>query len=365
MKLALSLSLALIAAGASAHAEPVESKSSFVIAVDPRIELLGVVQYLAGRRDARVPLPVQYGKDIERSFGRRRDHEAVKLYRELSEKYQEFGVDLLFLSNPPSLSPTRTPPFGGGSADLERFLEALRRFAVDGDFARFYAEHRKAYRDFETSARREAGARDFPRIVEDYVGRSLESRCRYILSLAYAPKRGMSYIIPYPDPEQRPDEHGPYEVDVLLTPETADGRSSFFGLYRGMLLDELIYVDVERTYISRRISNLKTHALLAALGGECRELDCLKDAVVRAVGRRLAAGARRGKKADSAVDLFALRLADYENSRERYRSLDEFYPRLFAVPEAAETARAASSSETLPKPKATSGGNGSPSARSQ
>ncbi len=362
----------VLAAGASAA--PAVPPSSFVYETDPRVELLGVVQYLAGAREKSVPLPAQYGRDLEKHFARFRGHEAVKLYRELAGKYQDFGVDVLFLSAPLELRPNSPspPPFGGGAADFERFLAALRRFGEESDFVGFYADQAAAYIEFMTSARAEAGARDFPKLVEDYTGRGLESRVHYILSPSFAPRRGVSYIIPYPDPEHGAGVRGPYDVYVLLTPEGSANKPSFVGAYRGMLLDELIYVFVERTFFPyAKEHDREMNALFAALPGACRDRDCLKDLIVRAIGLRLRAaacapgancGERRRRKTDAAIELFAGRLAEYEGARDRYPALDAFYPRLLAPP---ESARSASSSETVPKPKTTSGGHGTPDARSQ
>jgi hypothetical protein len=132
-----------------------------------------------------------------------------------------------------------------------------------------------------------------------------------------------------------------------------------------MLLDELIYVFVERTYYPY----VKDHgpeeaALLGALEGACRERDCLKNLLVRAVGRRLLSGAcapgmdcgeGRRKKADPDVELFADRLAEYEGLRGRYRSLDEFYPRLFELPSPSERERAASARVSAEPPSGLGG----------
>ena len=332
--------------------------SSFVFETDPRVELLGAVQSLAGARDPRAPLPAAYGRALEMCFGRFRGHDAVRQYRALADKYQDFGVDALFLTPPPELKPAdpaALPPFGGGAADLEEFLGALRRFAADSDFAAFYAAQAGTYRAFEESARAEAGARDFPRLVEDYVGRGLDSRVHYVLAASFAPRRGVSYIIPYPDPERGAGMKGTLDVYVLLAPEGAPAKPSFVGAYRGMLLDEPIYVFVERTFQPFMKAN---------------DRDALKDALVRAIGLRLraaacagaACGGKRGKKEDAETALLAARLAEYEAARDRYPSLDLFYPRLFAP---ADSARSASPSETVPNPKTVSGGHGTPEARSQ
>jgi hypothetical protein len=345
--LSIALGCVLIAR-APAAAAPDAPGSSFVVETDPRVELLGVVQSLAGRREKRIPLPLRYGKDLERRFGRMRGDAAVKLYGELADTYQEFGADILFLTDPPALrpaDPSRPPPFGGGSGDFERFLSELRRFSAESGFADFYASHRGMYQEFEREARAQAAGRDFPKIVEDYVGRGLESRCHYILALSYAPKGGVSFIIPYPDPEHGVAARGPYDVYVLLTPEAGGGTPSFFGAGRGMPFDELIYVFVERTYgLYMRDHSNQEAALLAE--GSCRDRDCLKNRLVRAIRLRLRAGGRN-KRPDALTGLFAERLAAYEGARDRYPALDEFYPRLFAPPPPA-MARPASPSVTVP-----------------
>ena len=92
-------------------------------AVDPRLELLGVVQRLAG--------PGKPGTEVEARFGRWRDHEAVRRYAEAAARGDEtLALIALAWSDPPELAWAR--PMKGVSRDFmaraggEEAVEAFR-----------------------------------------------------------------------------------------------------------------------------------------------------------------------------------------------------------------------------------------------
>ena len=79
--------------------------STFDVEVDPRIELLGVVQRLAGRGGAGAD--EAYTRELDGAFGRFKDHPAVKLYARILNKspgVDPLGIDLLYYSAPPALA---------------------------------------------------------------------------------------------------------------------------------------------------------------------------------------------------------------------------------------------------------------------
>ena len=126
------------------------------IGVDPRVELMSILFRLAGNpeyTEGRVP---GYLQAIDRHFGPHREHEAVRLARQLR---QSDGVSFdavmdmaVHVSDVESLA-ERVPL---DSADLQldrrwhgvkarRFLAAARRFVADSRFTEFFASQRQLY----------------------------------------------------------------------------------------------------------------------------------------------------------------------------------------------------------------------------
>lgn len=314
--------LLALAAASAAGAAPAPRA---LPAVDPRVELVGVVQLLAGRRPRRAPADAEHLEAARARFSPWKEHEAVKLYRSLSGRFEGFAVDSLAMTPPPELTLDRAAAFPEPRADFEALHAALRRFAVDSRFMDFYEERRPWYAGLEQTAAADAGGTDFVGLVEQYVGSGLEARVHHVLSPLYAPERGgQSYIYPYPSPE---GPAGPYDVFVILPPERFRGRLTYLGVYRGILLDELLWLYVEKTFDPSRFAG--------ARAAECPEPECLKRALVRAAGARLAAkecaapwcrgGA--GKKPSQEVAALARRLEEYERDRARFPRLSDFYGR--------------------------------------
>jgi hypothetical protein len=133
------------------HAES-PTPSRFCIAVHPGVELLNIVQLLAGTECSRDPSTV-YSSEVLEHFGGFHDHEAVRTVALLNAG--GFGFDapvtaMLHLSPPPEL--ILEVPWSndlleraGGTENLDRFASALRSFASDTDFKTFWNEQGEAY----------------------------------------------------------------------------------------------------------------------------------------------------------------------------------------------------------------------------
>lgn len=123
------------------------------IAADPRIELVAIVFRLAGAPEFSQNRYVEYDADVRRQFGTFREHEAVVLARDLHQKREvTYSIVMslaIALGPPPALEPRlpydsilgdRVP---GGQ--MQRFVEALRRFVADSHADRFFAAQRARY----------------------------------------------------------------------------------------------------------------------------------------------------------------------------------------------------------------------------
>src|SRR2546430_196203 len=146
---AAALTLLLFISSVPAAAQSKELR----IGVDRRVELIAIIFKLAGSDEFnRTNLP-QYSADIEQFFGPQRNHEAVTLARGLRDRYGVAQSRVMAipirLSDPPQLK--ERVPFDSVSgwpappAEIRRFVEAARRFAIQARASEFFASHRTLY----------------------------------------------------------------------------------------------------------------------------------------------------------------------------------------------------------------------------
>ena len=91
---------------------PATAQQRLDVRVDPRIELLGVVQLLAGGIPTATALHFPYRERVEAHFGRFGDHPAVAMLRRLAKHGFVFDapvIALLNCSDPPELALRHTP----------------------------------------------------------------------------------------------------------------------------------------------------------------------------------------------------------------------------------------------------------------
>lgn len=135
------------------------------IRVDPRVELLSLIFRLAGNPEYNQGKVPAYTQDVEKHFGKFRDHAAVKLAARLRKTH---GVSYdACMSMAVHLQDTRElklrVPLAPWPENLDRrwkpddvasFLETTRRFVKDTSFQEFLEEHKSLFD--ETEARMKA-----------------------------------------------------------------------------------------------------------------------------------------------------------------------------------------------------------------
>jgi hypothetical protein len=335
--------------GACASAAPAPAYAS-----DPRIELLGVVQYLSGERPE-LPSDDAYRKAVEGAFGRWRGHPAVALWREDSRRLGGMngrGIDLLYCTDPPELARKPgpwQPPYLDDPAEAERFealLAALRDFARKSGFSAFFSAHRADYERATARAAAEFGVAEPFAAVQKYVGLPLDADARWIVSPLFVPSHRNAYITPYPDPVTLPDP-GAARFSVVTLVAYAPGRGPVGDVvtqrHRAALWQEPLFVFVDpalRAFDEARGGGLESY--YGAEVAECRSsgADCAKNWLVAALSARLDAAAfgaptnlpdGRDPRRDAYMLALSERLIEYEKDRARWPTLWEFLPRLMAV----------------------------------
>lgn len=122
------------------------------VGVDRRVELMVIVFKLAGSSEFNQNRLQPYQADIERHFGRFRDHPAIALTRSLRDSnslyFDRVPSLAVHVSDPPELRellPFDRPRGQCCTPATSRLLEAIRRFAVDSRADEFFAAHRALY----------------------------------------------------------------------------------------------------------------------------------------------------------------------------------------------------------------------------
>lgn len=146
---------------ATASETPPPNAPPLRIQVDPRIELISILFRLAGNPEYNQGKVDSYTADVEKQFGRLREHEAVRLAREFRKRrgvsYDACMSMAVHVNNAFELEPlVPLSPWPEGldrrwtAVDAARFLEAARAFVREASFAQFVEQHGALYRKTES-----------------------------------------------------------------------------------------------------------------------------------------------------------------------------------------------------------------------
>jgi hypothetical protein len=238
-KVAVVVFAILLAAGGVATADPTADASGsreraasgdsptdgFTLTVDPRMELLAVVQHFTSwAPGGHIKSKTAYKEDVETFFHAFRDHRAMAAVARLIEAGFTHDAPVAFMlyhGDPPELA--QTSPYSdylidrAGSQDtLLELADALRDFARQTDFMRFYEAHRELYDTQLAEVASLIGGHDYVPALEEFYG---ESRLSYgvILSPLFAGGYGITI-----------ERDGDYDIYGVLGPcALTDTRVTF------------------------------------------------------------------------------------------------------------------------------------------
>ena len=143
--------------GVTGQAAP-GSAHSLRVVVDPRVELMSLIFRLAGNREYNMARVKSYAADADQQFGKYRDHEVVKLARELHRtdgvSYDAVMSMAVHLTDAEQLNlklklPLQPWPEGldkrWTAPEVTNFLAAAQQFVKDSSFEEFVEQHRPLY----------------------------------------------------------------------------------------------------------------------------------------------------------------------------------------------------------------------------
>ncbi|MDP3544165.1 MAG: DUF4932 domain-containing protein [Elusimicrobiota bacterium] len=312
---------------------------------DPRFELLGMVQLLAGadtRYSAFQRHDIPYQRAAQAHFAPHKGHEAVRRYSALTDKGFDYLMAYQFvfaLSDPPELALREQLPAPlvermGGAAAAEEFRLLLADFSKASGFPGFYARMEPRLSVLLEDVRAQARRIDTKGVLERYLGAPIGIRYEFILSTFAEPVLVTTF--------QRTDPDGVPRLTSLYGPEDQEGKFGFLFESRiGPIWWELTLARLTTQAERHRARLERSAALYAPLGGSCAPswYDCAQRHIAFAVGARLLE--RRGavemarewpvKYARIGLPYLAPlieKLKTYEADRARYPTLDSFYPAL-------------------------------------
>ncbi|HUV13462.1 MAG TPA: DUF4932 domain-containing protein, partial [Acidobacteriota bacterium] len=339
---------------ASSPAIPSDADSSnrLTVSVDPRIELLAVVQLLSDYKGFNgMPVLTQlefpYRDAITDSFSPFKDHKAVRLFSEMSQQGFWYGQpphSMLHLGSPPQLKElVEFDPFiverAGGQEKLELFLDVLRDFAVESRFMEFFNANAHVYEKMVASYR-ERISRNYIADIEQYFGVRQRSYNVVLAPLFHCGGFG---------PRIKRGE-GVYDVYNLGGPcKVVDGEPEFGSEGN---IRRLFWHEFGHSFVSH-LTDQYVETLLAPsrilLGekfvpdqAEVQVAEFASEHILRAVTTRLAIlklSAAEGQAALETeqsqgfplVEEICRALVVYEKNRDRYATLADFYPELILV----------------------------------
>lgn len=321
------------------------------VAVDPRLELLAVVQLLSGygeRLGLITRFDFSYKRDVIEYFSAYNNHRAVQLFAEMSKDGFSFDAPpaaMLYLSDPPDLN-TKLPftdylkRRAGGQKRLNQFVNSLRDFAKQTQFVVFFKSHQGTYQQIVADGRSKMEGIDYIGTLENYYGLEHHS---YNIILVPLFVGGFGHRV------ERAD--GTCDIYNICGPMNIEENLPVFGTvesFRGLAWHEFGHSFVVPT-MDKLVSSLaKYSSLYDPISDRMKKQaygtweTCVNEHLVRAVTTRLAyreMGKEAGEKAllhektkgFFYVEALCKRLEKYENERNKYRTFADFSGELIDV----------------------------------
>jgi hypothetical protein len=313
------------------------------VKVDPRIELLAMVQHFTTWANTRhTKFDIGYKHDIDNYFASFSNHPAVQKSQYLTNN--NFAYDapvtlVLFHGNPPEFEQTTSYPKdlimrAGGESVLKDFADKLRAFAKETNFMKFYNDHQKFYNRLQNNTIKTIGDTNYTKLLEDYYG-----EIKHSYNILPTP---LFHTGGYGPQVQTPEGLDVFSVDGPLSyslGELSFGNKEYL-LY--ILLHEFShsFVNPVTTKYSAQINN--SAALFTPIKTKMQQQaysnweTCVNEHLVRTVVARLALKLRGETYKNTVINqelnngfIYIQKLdslmAEYENHRDTYPTFESFY----------------------------------------
>lgn len=319
------------------------------IKVDPRIELLAVVQHFTSWADTRhTKFDIGYKHDIDNYFSNFSNHPAVQKSQALINSNFTYDAPVAFVlyhGNPPEF--TQISPYSdylisraGGKSNLKDFADILRAFAKETDFIKFFNGKQKFYNHIQNDMIKTIGDTNYTKLLEDYFGEKKHS-----YNILPTP---LFHTGGYGPQVQNADGLDIYNVagPIAYTNGSLSFGNKDYLLY--ILLHEFShsFVNPVTTKYSAQIDNsrmlyepIKTQMQAQAYS---QWETCVNEHLVRTVVARLALKLRGEAYKNMVINqemssgfIYIQKLdslmVEYENDRAKYPNFESFYPKIIEL----------------------------------
>lgn len=323
-----------------------KSEGLLRITVDPRVELLKIVEILCRNGNDRITrYDSKYRSEVVKYFLPYVNHPSIRQLRESGFGGSTSMLSIMMhLAPPPSLAVEA--PFGDElesnglqKKTVDGYIEAMRIFARDTNFMNFYDKNYKIYRQITQKAEKESQEGRYIRHLTDYYGTRLPS-----YNTILAPLLAMVSVGPHVEWEKgRLDT---YNIVSSLRPENG---IPYFGSKER--LREIIWHEFGHSYVNgltkskwselSKYSKLANNAKMPQNYGGNWEI-CINEHIIRAVTARLILKVSGKEAYDFAITAqknegfvyiedICNSLESYEKNRAKYTTFAEFYPEIIKV----------------------------------
>ena len=322
--------------------------SNLNVTIDPRIELLAAVQSLSDygeKFSLLTSLDYEYKKDLLQTFQPYAEHEAVKLFQEMSHSGFTFDAPptvMLHLGFPPELA-VKQPLTdylirrAGGEEKLMRFIEQLRDFAEQTHFLTFFQKHEGFFQKTLQSVNENFQDIDFIGVLEGYYGQKQHS-----YNIILAPMFNGNY-----GPRISRND-GTFDIFNIVSPRQIKDDILYFGSKANF--EHLAWHEFSHSFVNPlgeqyRKKLMEYDSLFKPIQKKMSAsaygnwITTVNEHVVRAVTTRLNylhKGKEDGDRVLAGektygfayVEVLCEKLEKYERNRKKYPTFTSFYPQL-------------------------------------
>ncbi len=326
--------------------------STINIAVDARVELLAIIQFLSPSYDKRTGLmakyDIDYKNDVTEHFGEFKEHRAVKLFDKMSPRgfsYDGPVLAVLHLDNTPQLkerAPLSREIMGraGSREQLRDFYESMREFSEESQFQEFFKKQSDLYESMVAEIKGKLEGVDIT-MLEEYYGERKNSYNIIISPLLHPGGFGPQVTL----------ADGSLDIYSVGGPISAENGIPHFqnaASYRYLIWHEFSHSFVNPAMdkysdqveaVSELFTPLMEKMALQSYG---LWSTCVNEHIVRAVttrftemvsGKEAATKAMEYETSHSFVHapMLTVRLKVYEQNRDKYPNFNDFVPELIDV----------------------------------
>jgi len=321
------------------------------IMVDPKMELLSVVELLSGcPSDIYEPLTrfdFKYKLDAEKYFSRYKNHSCVRFYTQLCN--QDFSFDapaatMFYLSSLPEMKVERKfdnylVKSAGGKRKLYKFVEEMNKLAKETKFLDFFNSHTEFYFSIVNGLKEKIKDLHIVETLEVYYGKTQASYNIIPVTLF-----GGGYGVRL----KREDDR--YDIFAIVGPDGIDSERK--PLYKPDVTKDLYLHEFGHSFVNPITEKFKKELnkyrpLFKPISDKMKQMaygdweTCVNEHIIRAVvarmyfakdiKRREAQLTEEEKRGFIYIRAIDDKLNEYERLREQYPKFEDFYPELIKV----------------------------------